>query len=80
MKTKQCSLCGENKPEKSFHRNKTWRDSRCPDCKSYLARQHREKNRDKLLEQTRKYQRENREYFREYNRSYRKRKREQAPT
>lgn len=76
MQTKQCSRCERTLPLESFHRNKSWRDSRCPGCKSEIAREHREQNQERLVAQTQKYQEQNREYFREYNRRYRKKKKD----
>lgn len=72
---KKCSVCGETKDFEFFGKRKNRPDghrSECKSCQSIYRKRHFEANKEKQLEQGRRWKTENREKVLEYSKSYAK--------
>lgn len=58
MNTKTCTKCGQEKPLREFHRDKRRKDGRhwcCKECKRGIDRQHYQDNKERILQEKKKY-------------------------
>lgn len=84
--SKECQKCGISKSVEDFHKDSSRKDGYhpyCKSCKNKLRRKHYKQNKEKTLEQNKKWARENPkkaqkwakenpEYYRNYHRKWRK--------
>lgn len=73
LSQKRCSKCGEVKPVSEFSPDKYHKDglySSCKKCKSEYTAAHRNKNKERVYESTRKWKRENKDKVSSYNLKY----------
>lgn len=68
MDLKICVKCNIEKPLSEYHKNPTYTSGymgHCKSCRSYLAKIHRENNKEKLKEKAKKYREENKEVLKQ---------------
>jgi len=71
--TKKCGKCGELKPYGFFQKRKSSKDgyyNYCKKCMELYHKKHRESNKDKINERSRKWREENKEKTKQYYKEY----------